>query len=43
VEDKYIKDIQAEIKAKVEQHFFYRVSLHSKAFKFFKANPDKIN
>jgi hypothetical protein len=32
-----------EIKQCIEQHFFYSVSLNRKAYKFFKANPEKLS
>lgn len=38
-----IKNIKEEIRARVDDNFFYRVSLNSKAFKFFKTNPEKLN
>lgn len=42
VEMRYLKEIKEDIKSRVEEHFFYRVSLNSKAYKFFRSNPDKI-
>lgn len=37
-----IKNIKEEVRARVDDNFFYRVSLNSKAFKFFKTNPEKL-
>jgi hypothetical protein len=37
-----IKEIKEEIRSRVDDHFFYRVSLNSKAFKYFKANSEKL-
>jgi len=39
---KYLKHFKEEIKTRVLDHFFYRVSLNSKAFKYFKTNPAKL-
>lgn len=36
-------DLQSTIKARVEDHFFYRVSLNRKSLKFFKTNPGKVD
>jgi hypothetical protein len=38
-----MKEIKEEIRARVDDHFFYRVCLNSKAFKYFNANPDRLN
>lgn len=34
--------IHAEIKARVEDHFFYRLSLNRKAFRHLKTKPEKL-
>ena len=37
-----VKPIKEEVKARVEDHFFYRVSLNTKAFKHFKNKPEQL-
>lgn len=34
-----LKTIKQEIKAKVQDNFFYRIPLNQKSFKHFKENP----
>ena len=38
-----IKQIKEEIRARVDDNFFYRVSLNTKTFKYFKSNQEKLD
>jgi hypothetical protein len=38
-----VKQIKEEIRARVEDNFFYRISLNTKTFKYFKANQEKLD
>lgn len=38
-----LKQIKEEIRARVEDNFFYRISLNTKTFKYFKANQEKLD
>ena len=38
-----VKKIKEEIRARVEDNFFYRISLNTKTFKYYKANQEKLD